>query len=208
MNATGSLAAAEFLDSANHPTADGGHHSGEAQVISIQTVDFATFRGSGVDAELVGELEAAATLFSNPIADDTRRNIFSEPSLLAEVAMRRYSGELSSSLHPQATATWVAGSLAPAPVPSEPVVQSASVFVDPHQPNAPPVARRRESDSDLRAAIAAIDSMELQQHQLQQNGVEQSVSATIPSTTGDGGSTEPNHVVDDCSLNWLMIGDS
>jgi hypothetical protein len=79
--------------------------------------------------------------------------------------------------------------------------------VDPHQPNAPPVARRKESDNELRAAIAAIDSMELRQHQLQRSGVASGFSATTPSATGDGGCPEPNHVTDDYSLGWLMISD-
>jgi len=199
VSATRSPAAADHSRSVTHPTpASSG--DGEAQVVSIQEVrdlhpaaDGPQHRSSGVDAELVGEVQpAAATLVNN---DQAR--VFTEPSILAD-------SHFSSSLgHPQTTASWVDRSSTSAAAQS--LVQTASAFVDPHQPNAPPVARRRESDNDLRAALAAIDAMEQGEHLRDLSSSASTPHKSCPSVQDAVEACErgQSDLSDEYSLEWL-----
>ena len=134
----------------------------QAEVVSIQEVqdahpaETAHRRPSGVDAELVGTVHAAsATLVSG--AGDSN----SSSSVMAELSTARQVID-SQPATVEVRATLVhrgATPATPTPVEATAPLQTASAFVDPHQPNGR-TNHRTESEDDLRDALAAIDAME------------------------------------------------
>jgi len=133
-----------------------------AEVVSIQEVqdahpaETAHRRPSGVDAELVGTVQATSATLVSGACDSN-----SSSSVMADLSTARQVID-SQPATVEVRATLVHRGETPAtPTPGEATapLQTASAFVDPHQPNGR-TNHRTESEDDLRDAIAAINAME------------------------------------------------